>query len=234
MSLPPDPDPEPSNSLHDGLDISIPSAPDLSSFCPPPDGQLSPGSTLSLLSVANGMAGFPVVASGDDTAALNALAHSSNQLRKSYKDAADVEADVNTVESHIDSLMKSLGLDPNMSAVLRGEQDEEIVNSSGEQPQPPNLSNFPEPTQDFDFESFLTQEFNPYSNMANFDVHNAEQNAEQIGAFLDEVKSVSGGSDATVESDMAEGAQSGGGTGAGRKRKSEVQEDLTSKKVKKR
>ncbi|KAF8522180.1 hypothetical protein BU17DRAFT_45337 [Hysterangium stoloniferum] len=234
MSLPPDLGPEPSNLPHDGLDLSIPPAPDMSSFCPPPDGQLSPGSTLSLLSMASGLPGPPTVAPGDDTTALNALAHSSNQLRKSYKDAADVEADVNTVESHIDSLMKSLGLDPNMNAVLRGEQDEEIVNSSGEQPQPPNLSDLPEATQDFDFESFLTQEFDPNSGMVNFDVGNAEQNAEQIGAFLDEVRSVSGGSDATVESDMGEGAERSGGTGVRRKRKSEVEEDLTSKKVKKR
>jgi heat shock transcription factor len=177
----------------------------------------------------NGMTGYPAVAPGDDVTALNALAHSSNQLRKSYKDNAEIEADVNSVESHIDSLMKSLGLDLNTSAVLRGEQDDEIVSSSGMQSELPNLSHLPEANQDFDFESFLTQDFDPNAGLAGFDVGNAEQ----LGAFLDEVRSVSGGSDVTIESDMVEGANRGGEIKVGTKRKSDTV-DLKTKKVKKR
>jgi hypothetical protein len=207
VSMPPDPGSENTQISREGV-----SPPPLFNYRPPIDGQLSPGSTLSLLSAAS----HPTLSSGDDSTALNALAQSSSQLQKSYKDAAEVEADVNTLQGHIDSLIESLGLDPTMTAALRGEQqhqqqtqqhhtDDEIVASTaattGQTLQPPRLS---EASPDFDFDAFLSQDFDAGGALSAgtmaFDATMQQNGAERLGAFLDEVHSVSNESDNTVGS----------------------------------
>ena len=195
-------------------------SPPLYNFRPPADGLLSPGSTLSLLSAASN-AGNLSLPPGDDPVALNALAQSSNQLQKSYKDAAEVEADVNVLQGHIDSLIESLGLDSNMTAVLRGEQqrqqqqqhtDDEIVSSTeatGHAIPAPRLTDV---NPDFvDFDAFLSQDFDAGTGLGGlghvhvpFDPIVQQNGAERFGAFLDEVQSVSNESDKTAAESLLE------------------------------
>ncbi|KAF8498344.1 hypothetical protein JB92DRAFT_2984747 [Gautieria morchelliformis] len=208
VSMPPDPGPDNTRLSREAM-----SPPPSYNFRPPPDGQLSPGSTLSLLSAVPNMGGLSL-SSGDDPTALNALAQGSNQLQKSYKDAAEVEADVNTLQGHIDSLIQSLNLEPSMAAALRGEQhqqqqqhqqhqqaentDDEIVSSTaatGLPVPPPRLT---DESHDFDFDAYLSQDFDAGAGLggllpgtAGFDAAIQQSGAERLGAFLDEVRSVS-------------------------------------------
>lgn len=229
VTIPPDPGPDNTVSK-EGM-----SSPPLLNFRPPIDGRLSPG-PMSLLSAASNLS----LSSGDDSAALNALAQSSNQLQKSYKDAAEVEADVNTLQGHIDSLIESLGLDPSTIAVLRGEQnqtqqhaDDEIVSSTaattGQTLPPPRLS---DANPDFDFDAFYDFDAGGVlgAGTTAFDATVQQNGAEQLGAFLDEVRSVSNESDKTAGSmldnetppvDMVDTAAKGGGKKS-KKRKSDV------------
>ncbi|KAF8577260.1 hypothetical protein K439DRAFT_567112 [Ramaria rubella] len=202
----------PSDSGPDGAHISretVPSPPPFN-LRQPSDGQLSPGSTLSLLSAATNM-GALSLPTGDDPATLNELAQSSHQLQKSYKEAADVEEDVNTLQGHIDSLIESLGLDPSAAAILRGEgqqehqhADDEIVSSTA-----PHLNTLPlsDANPDFDFDAFLSQDFDPNAGLNGFnpgtpafDAVTQRNGVDRLGAFLDEVQSVSNESDVTAAS----------------------------------
>ncbi|KIJ34663.1 hypothetical protein M422DRAFT_213064 [Sphaerobolus stellatus SS14] len=195
-------------------------------FRSPVDGQLSPGS-MSLFNPLNGLGTLSISPPSDDTAMMNGLAQSNSQLQKSYKDAAEVEADVNTLQNHIDSLIESLGVDAHTGASLRGDQlnhapDDDIVTSNGTSTNGIPAPQFDMQNDSFDFDSFLSLDpvYAPvqpgFNAMAN--------GADQIGAFLDEVRSVSNGSDVTVDSNNIAGGvvdgHEGDGKGGSRKRKS--------------
>lgn len=204
VSIPADPGAE-------AAQISRETAPTPSfNFRPPVDGQLSPTSTLSLLSAASSMGALSTVPSGDDMPSLGMLAQSGSQFQKTYKEAADVEADVNTLHGHIDSLIESLGLDASMTAALRGESDHladgDIVSSTTTDAHrplpPPQLSDV---NPDVDFDAFLSHNFDKgvgmdLSGVGAFDAAAQQNGAEKFGAFLDEVRSVSNESDVTASS----------------------------------
>ena len=171
----------------------------------------------------------------DDATTLNALAQNSSQLQNTYKDASDIEADVNNLQANIDSLIESFGLDANTAATLRGENilhaDDDIVSSVG-----PSTGTIPAPQQydnvmggdTFDFDAFL---LDPHNMHPQTDFNTMQNGADRIGAFLDEVRSVSNDSEVTAptpESTIGGGLEEGDSNGkvgvGGKKRKSDVVE----------
>lgn len=177
-----------------------PSPPLLGDFNTSSDGRLSPGATLSLLGGTSDMGPLSLSSPTDDAATLNALAQSTNQLHKSYKGAAEVEADVNMLHGQIESLIESLGLNSHTTSTLR-EGDDDIIASSG-----PSLSSIPatplpDTGSDFDFDSFLTFDA---SNPSGFSPI-LQNGADRLGAFLDEVQSVSNESDVAQTPGVSEG-----------------------------
>lgn len=246
MTIPPEPDGN-SGVLSTGNNNGNTSmtSPGIPEFVPTPDSQLfDSGPTLSLLDGPSSMVlSYPI----DDAASFNALGQAPQQPQKSYRDTADVEADVNMLQGHIDSLIESLGLDPDTRAALRGESIDEIVASNQNQNQNnhghhvhhvnnPTLSTtaapFSDANPDFDFDSFLTHDFDGsgggFGLGQGFELSHAAQTngSEKIGAFLDEVQSVSNESDITVPDGGGDVQQvsKDGGAGGARKRKSEATE----------
>ncbi|GJJ12051.1 hypothetical protein Clacol_006292 [Clathrus columnatus] len=217
------------NSSHRN-ELSSPILPDFRLI---PDGQFNPSPGLSLLDPSTnlGILHYP-----SDDASFNALTQGGQQLQKNYKDTKEVEAEVNLLQGHIDSLIESLGLDPSTSAVLRGDHVDDIVGTSSNDAMLPSTSSqLSDANPDFDFDSFLTQDFDTSGNglgfAQGFDLSSVAQTngSEKIGAFLDEVQSVSNGSDITApdggevqhaSKTSVDGTNSG--TGGMRKRKSDA------------
>ena len=131
------------------------------------------------------------------------------RLQKTYRDAAEIEEDVNALHTSINSLIESLGLDPGI-----------IQSSSPQAPEDTQLAVNPSDVegtgtdpmvQDFDFDAFLTDltkngEVNPdYSQFAdklppssNTESGPSSGQQEQFHAFLDEVNSVHSNSEGTA------------------------------------
>jgi len=142
---------------------------------------------------------------------------------------------VNNLQANINSLIESFGLDANTAAVLRGENmhhtDDDIVTTVGQPSSTIPAGQYDNVMGDdtFDFDSFLLD-----PSMHQQTGFNAMQNgADRIGAFLDEVRSVSNDSEVTAQTpdstivgaaDTQDG-DSGGMVGVGaKKRKSDAVE----------
>ena len=131
---------------------------------------------------------------------LSPFIDNETRLQKTYRDAAEIEEDVNALHTSINSLIESLGLDPGVmqSSSSQAPEGTQVVNPSdmegtGTDPM----------VQDFDFDAFLTDltkngDVNPdYSQFAdklppssNTEPGPSLGQQEQFSTLLDEVNSV--------------------------------------------
>jgi len=91
---------------------------------------------------------------------LDHIEENDSRLQKTYRDTAEIEEDVNALHSSINSLIESLGLDPNvmesshrqddLSTIIPSDPVISSASTAGADAQGDPL------TQDFDFDQFLT------------------------------------------------------------------------------
>jgi len=162
----------------------------------------------------------PLHGSGE-LASHDSLTEDNNRLQKTYRDAAEIEEDVNALHTSINSLIESLGLDPNVMEVSSHGQDTQeqsavnphdtVMSSSGLGGDiQGDLSG-----QDFDFDQFLTDlsrhgdenaDYTQFAEKLDSTVRNDgstpinDPSAEQLTAFLDDVQSTSDGTVSPVAS----------------------------------
>jgi len=170
---------------------------------------------------------LPVVSSplhrSDQLASYDHLAEDHNRLQKTYRDAAEIEQDVNALHTSINSLIESLGLEPGVMDPSHGQdghtQAQPAVNPhdtimpsssglGGEAQGDPSV-------QDFDFDQFLTDltlhgdentDYTQFADKLDQSTRNDgsapinDPSPEQLTAFLDEVQSTSDGTVSPVTS----------------------------------
>jgi hypothetical protein len=189
---------------------------------------------------------LPVMSSplnrSDGLVSYDHIAEDHNRLQKTYMDAAEIEDDVDALHTSINSLIESLGLDPNVMESSHN-QDVHPHEQSAVIPHDTVLSSSDlggggegDPSaQDFDFDQFLTDltrhgdENTDYAHFAD-QLDQSTRNdasatindpsAEQLNAFLDEVQSTSDGTVSPVTSFRHESPESQ--LKRGSKRKSDV------------
>lgn len=154
----------------------------------------------------------------DELAAYDRIAEDDDRLQKTYTDAAEIEEDVNALHSSINSLIESLGLDPNAMEPSHG-QDAHLHEQAAVNPHDTLMSSSgiagetdgDALAQDFDFDQFLTDltrhdeentDYTQFTDKLDQSTRNDgsaslnDPSPEQLTAFLDEVQS--GGSDGTI------------------------------------
>jgi len=157
----------------------------------------------------------------DQLASYDHLAEDNNRLQKTYRDAAEIEQDVNALHSSINSLIESLGLDPTVMDPSQSQDahpleqsavnpHDTIMPSSGGLGDEGDTSG-----QDFDFDQFLTDltrhgdenaDYTQFADKLDQSTRNDgsapinEPSPEQLTAFLDEVQSPSDGTVSPVTS----------------------------------
>jgi heat shock transcription factor len=190
---------------------------------------------------------LPIVSSplhrSGELASYDSLTEDNNRLQKTYRDAAEIEEDVNALHTSINSLIESLGLDPNGIEVSSHGQDTQMQEQSAVNPHDTVMSSngLSGDTQgdlsgqDFDFDQFLTDlsrhgdenaDYTQFAEKLDSTVRNDgstpinDPSAEQLTAFLDEVQSTSDGTVSPVASFTRASPESNPKRGS--KRKSEV------------
>jgi heat shock transcription factor len=198
--------------------------------------QYNPASSLPL----------PVISSplhqSDELASYDRLAEDHNHLQKTYRDAAEIEEDVNALHSSLNSLIESLGLDPNVMDSSSHGQDAAHLQQQAVNPHDTVMSSGglggdtqDSSAQDFDFDQFLTDlsrhgdehtDYTQFADKLDSSTRNDgstpinDPSPEQLTAFLDEVQSTSDGTVSPVAGFRHDSPQSN--TKRGSKRKSEV------------
>lgn len=176
--------------------------------------QLNPQYNPSL-SVPLPIVSSPLHRSGE-LASYDSLAEDNNRLQKTYRDAAEIEEDVDALHTSINSLIESLGLDPNVMEVPSHSQDTQMQEQSAVNPHDTVMSSNglggdtqgDLSGQDFDFDQFLTDlsrhgdenaDYTQFAEKLDSTVRNDgstpinDPSPEQLTAFLDEVQSTSDG-----------------------------------------
>jgi heat shock transcription factor len=164
----------------------------------------------------------PPLHQSDGLTSYDHVAEDDSRLQKTYRDAAEIEEDVNALHSSINSLIESLGLDPNVVESAHG-QDAHSHGQSAVNPHDTVISadglgsemHGDISGQDFDFDQFLTDltrhgdENTDYTQFADKLDQSARNDGsaaindpspEQLTAFLDEVQSPSDGTVSPVAS----------------------------------
>jgi hypothetical protein len=157
----------------------------------------------------------PLHRSGE-LASYDSLAEDNNRLQKTYRDAAEIEEDVDALHTSINSLIESLGLDPNVMEVPSHSQNTQMQEQSAVNPHDTVMSSNglggdtqgDLSGQDFDFDQFLTDlsrhgdenaDYTQFAEKLDSTVRNDgstpinDPSPEQLTAFLDEVQSTSDG-----------------------------------------
>ncbi|THH16478.1 hypothetical protein EW146_g4165 [Bondarzewia mesenterica] len=163
--------------------------PPYTSFPHPQLSQITPyGPPLdfsSFTSDPNAANAHALLPKAEDGPPLEPLLNGSDHLQKSYKDASEIDADVDALQASINSLIENMGLDPALLAAQQQQQPGE-----GSRPATPALDIAP----DLDFDAFLSLF--------------AQQNAEQPNEHLDntaQLDSITGGTRNTNASEHGNG-----------------------------
>jgi len=163
------------------------------------------------------------------------MAQNDERLQKTYQNASEINADVDTLSTSIHSLIESLGIDPSTLATSgdgsAGGQDMFAMDGgTHEMGMPPDLENM---HGDFDFNSFLTDLTRGDEGDADLDrladkldpsasrgtsPNVLNPSSEQLHAFLDEVASQDGTETPVRQPHASPTVQ----TSRARKRKSDV------------
>ncbi|GJE87062.1 winged helix-turn-helix transcriptional regulator [Phanerochaete sordida] len=169
----------------------------------------------------------------DDGPPLEPLMENANRLQKSYRDANEIEADVDALQYSLNSLINGLGLDPSsLSAARTPDPGAGPLGPPADSLAPPPTEGLHhDPANDFDFDAFLnelssrngvdggfpdvTEHYDPSTPLDGTTVGDAS--TDQLTAFLDDVAhpdagALDFGKPATVR------------PGVGMKRKSDVAE----------
>lgn len=149
----------------------------------------------------------PLSQKEDDGPSLEPLVESASRLQKSYRDAAEIDADVDALQHSLNSLINGLGLDPSSLASASRTPDPgsgPLGHSADSMvPHADSAGLHHDPTADFDFDAFLnelstrngvdggfpdvTSQFDPTTPLDGTTVGDAS--TEQLTAFLDDVSS---------------------------------------------
>jgi heat shock transcription factor len=145
----------------------------------------------------------------DGVVSFDDMAENENRLQRTYSDVAEIDEDVNALHTRINSLIESLGLDPDVLASSHG-QDAQAHEQSSVNPHDTLMSSGLDETQgdqsqDFDFDAFLTDlsregdgdtDYTHFADKLDPSARSEPINdpsPEQLTAFLDEVVSPSDG-----------------------------------------
>src|ERR1700733_6818364 len=151
-----------------------------------------PGRIVTLTIVSS-----PLHRSGE-LASYDSLTEDNNRLQKTYRDAAEIEEDVNALHTSINSLIESLGLDPNGIEVSSHGQDTQMQEQSAVNPHDTVMSSngLSGDTQgDLSRHGDENADYTQFAEKLDSTVRNDgstpinDPSPEQLTAFLDEVQS---------------------------------------------
>lgn len=182
----------------------------LQPYDPPIDYSQAYNPDQANLPFAPASSSLPIVSApleqSDGVVSFDHIAEDENRLRKTYTDVAEVDDDVDALHTSINSLIESLGLDPEILASSEA-QDTQSPQQSSINPHDTLMSSgLDEPQgdqsgQDFDFDAFLTDltreddgntDYTHFADQLNPSIRSDPINdpsPEQLTAFLDEVAS---------------------------------------------